>query len=113
MFDSFNHENKLRKSILEFGGNLEYNESSNEYPSQTNETSDSFEMEREKTLATFSLFKEIKSIDDQQFEKIRPGFSAKRDLYMFHYLVILIPIIIFHKKRLFIKLDKTLEARAI
>lgn len=69
----------LRKSILEFGGNVEYNENLNEL-TQSNETSDTFEMEREKTLATFSLFKEIKSIDDQQFEKIRPGFSAKRYL---------------------------------
>lgn len=73
---SFKTIRNLRRSILEFGSQKE---PQFVYNSQ-NTPNDSFLMERENTLATFSLYKEIKSIDDSQFDKIRPGFSAKRYL---------------------------------
>lgn len=73
---SFKTIRNLRKSILEFGGSKE----PIEYTNRQNTRNDSFIMERENTLETFSLFKEIKTSDDPQFEKIRPGFSAKRYL---------------------------------
>jgi hypothetical protein len=73
---SFKTTRNLRRSILEFGNHrAEFI-----YNRPLDAKSDSFVMERENTLETFSLFKEIKPADENQFEKIRPGFSAKRYL---------------------------------
>lgn len=71
---SFKTIRNLRRSILEFGNPKDF------IYNRTNTKNGSFLMERENTLETFSLFKDTKPQDDPQFDKIRPGFSAKRYL---------------------------------
>lgn len=105
---SFKTIRNLRRSILEFG-----NQRTAEfiYNRPVEARTDSFVMERENTLETFSLFKEIKPPDENQFEKIRPGFSAKRYLsinYVYTFLIY------FNKKnfskKIFVELDTTLAS---
>ena len=65
----------LRKSILAFGGtprnNYNHHETQNNTP---------FIFNRQNTLESLSFYKEHEHKNDYQYEKIRPGYSAKRYL---------------------------------
>ncbi len=70
----------LRKSILEFGSHQIIRQKEFEEDTYTK-----FTFERQNTIESFSFFKEHKlkyniNDDDIQFDKIRPGYSAKRYL---------------------------------